>query len=257
MNAALSGSRNIQSRRIYSREPNKGPALQTRLTAPSKSLTGSKRGDVRICILHTFSLRILCIYLFKPGVRQRLNEECYYFSDLVKHQDSLVSEGRGEVAVLAAVFVVSVDEGDGRVAPLVRAQALHGHEHAVTHAARMPGNHTWLLRLHDHRPRFHRRLSLHVDASRWCAGLRRVGVHDIHVLHVSVGDSVHGNVARRLCCFLLSEERTEISHARCLENKSQKSAHQSCFYLIKNTVKTVKYYSSVNQLFSLWIYSKV
>lgn len=38
----LSGSRNIQWRRIYSREPNNGPALQTRLTALSKYLLFSQ-----------------------------------------------------------------------------------------------------------------------------------------------------------------------------------------------------------------------
>ncbi len=70
---------------------------------------------------------------------------------------SLVSKRRGELTVLAAVFVISVDERYSRVAPLVRAQALHGHEHAVAHAAWMPRNHSLLLRLQrsNHRLRFH------------------------------------------------------------------------------------------------------
>ncbi len=33
--------------------------------------------------------------------------------------------------------------------------------------------------------------------------------------------------------------------------------HQSCIYLIKNTVKTVKYYYNLKWLFSVWIYFKM
>ncbi len=89
---------------------------------------------------------------------------------------SLVSKRRGELTVLAAVFVISVDERYSRVAPLVRAQALHGHEHAVAHAAWMPRNHSLLLRLQrsNHRLRFHWHwlLCLHGDISRWCTSLQ-------------------------------------------------------------------------------------
>ncbi len=128
---------------------------------------------------------------------------------------SLVSKRRGELTVLAAVFVISVDERYSRVAPLVRAQALHGHEHAVAHAAWMSRNHSLLLRLQrsNHRLRFHGHwlLRLHGDISRWCTSLQWVSVHGNHILHVAVGDSVHGNSNRHLRCFLLLEEMTDIT----------------------------------------------
>ncbi len=39
--------------------------------------------------------------------------------------------------------------------------------------------------------------------------------------------------------------------------KEVSSAHQGCFYLIRNTVKIVKYYCNLKQLFSMWIYSQM
>ncbi len=115
---------------------------------------------------------------------------------------SLVSKRRGELTVLAAVFVVSVDERYSRVAPLVRAQALHGHEHAVTHAAWMPRNHSLLLQRSNHRLRFHGHRLLRLQ---W------VSIHSNHILYVTVGDSIHGSSNRHLRCFLLSEEMTDVT----------------------------------------------
>lgn len=68
---------------------------------------------------------------------------------------SLVSEGRDELAVLAAVFVFSAEQRHGRVAPLVGPQSLHGHEDSVALGTRVtPGRQPLLqLALRHHGPR--------------------------------------------------------------------------------------------------------
>ncbi len=39
--------------------------------------------------------------------------------------------------------------------------------------------------------------------------------------------------------------------------KEFSSAHQGCIYLFKNTVKIVKYYYSLIEVFIMWIYVKM
>ncbi len=77
------------------------------------------------------------------------------------------------------------------------------------------------------------------------------------IVSLLVKEMVFTCVTGNLLILILSAQKHGIVQICFNVSERISSAHQSCIYLIKNTVKIVKYYCNVNQLFYMWICVKL